>query len=60
VWFGDLVNKINATIYWFVHQKHVVNGLLVAPHNQQEEDVERHALRSSGLLHREASRAKFS
>jgi hypothetical protein len=47
-------------IYWFVHQKQVVDGLSVAPHNGQEVDVERHALRSSGLLHREASRAKFS
>jgi hypothetical protein len=35
-------------------------GLLVAPQNQQEEDGVGHALRSSGLLHREASRARVS
>jgi hypothetical protein len=43
------------TISWFGPQNQAVFALLVAPQNRQREVGMRHASRSSGLLHVEAS-----
>jgi hypothetical protein len=57
--FGDLDLKITVTVSWFGSQNQADGGLSVAPQNQWEEDGMGHASRSSGLLHREASRARI-
>jgi hypothetical protein len=57
--FGDLAHKITTTFSWFRPQNQVSYGLSVAPQNRQlDEDDAGHVLRSSGLLHLEASRAR--
>jgi hypothetical protein len=59
LWFDDLCLKIIATIFWFGPQNQAGYDLSVAPQNRREdEDSVRHASRSSGLLHVEASRAR--
>jgi hypothetical protein len=59
--FGDLGLKITVTVSWFGPQNQVGYGLSVAPQNRPEdEDGTRHASRSSGLLHVEASRDRVS
>jgi hypothetical protein len=58
--FGDLGHKINMTVSWFMPQNQVDDDLSVAPQNQREEDGAGHVSRSSGLLHREASRVRVS
>jgi hypothetical protein len=60
LWFGDLGLKITATVSWFVAQNQVGFGLSVAPHNRWREVGVRHASRSSGFLHVEASLARVS
>jgi hypothetical protein len=53
--FGDLANKITATVSWFAPQNQVGYGLSVAPQNRREdEDGVGHMLGSSGLVHLEA------
>jgi hypothetical protein len=47
-------------VSWFGPQNQACDGLSIAPQNQQEEDNVGHALRSSGLFHLEASRARVS
>jgi hypothetical protein len=59
--FGNLGIKITVMVSWFVPQNQVGYGLSVTPKNRQEdEDGVGHALRSSGLLHLKASRARVS
>jgi hypothetical protein len=58
--FGDLGLKITMTVSWFGPQNQVGYNLLVAPQNRQEGDDVGHALRSSDLLHVEASQARVS
>jgi hypothetical protein len=59
--FGDLGLKITVTVSWFGPQNQEGYGFSVAPQNQQEYGVDaRHMLRSSGLLHEEASQARVS
>jgi hypothetical protein len=58
LWFGDSDLKITTTVSWFGPQNQTVYSLLVAPQNRWEGDGVRHASRSSGLLHVEASRAR--
>jgi hypothetical protein len=58
--FGDLCLKITATVFWFRPQNQAVFGLSVATQNQRREVDTGHALRSSSLLHVEASRARVS
>jgi hypothetical protein len=58
--FGDLGLKITATVSCFGPQNHVDDDLSVVPQNRREGDGVGHALRSSGLLHMEASRARVS
>jgi hypothetical protein len=60
LWFGDLGLKITATVSWFESQKQAGFGLSVVPQNQRREVSARHASRSSGLLHVEASLARVS
>jgi hypothetical protein len=55
--FGDLCLKITATIYWFGSQNQAIFSLSVTPQNRRSENGVRHASRSGGLLHLEASRA---
>jgi hypothetical protein len=56
-----LANKITAMVSWFGPQNQVGYDLLVAPQNRWEgEDGAGHALRSSGLLRLEVSRAGVS
>jgi hypothetical protein len=57
--FGHLGIKITATVSWFEPQNQADDDLSVALQNRWEDGAE-HALRSSGLLHREASRARVS
>jgi hypothetical protein len=52
--------KITAVVSWFGPQNQVGFGLSVAPQNQRREVGTGHTLRSSGLLHVEASLAKVS
>jgi hypothetical protein len=53
--------KITATVSWFVPQNEMGYGLPVAPQNRwDDEDGVGHALRSSGLLHLEASQTRVS
>jgi hypothetical protein len=56
--FGDLGLKITMMISWFGPQNQLGFGLSVAPQNRWREDGMRHASRSSGSLHQEASRAR--
>jgi hypothetical protein len=58
--FGDLGLKITTTVSSFVPQNQACFGLSVVPQNRWEGDDVGHALRSSGLLHVEASRARIS
>jgi hypothetical protein len=58
LWFGNLGLKITVTISWFVPQNQAGDGLSVAPQNRREEDGTGHALRTSGLLRLEVSRAR--
>jgi hypothetical protein len=58
--FGDLGLKITMMVSWFGPQNQVGDGLSVAPQNRQREVGVGHALRSSGLLHVEASRTRVS
>jgi hypothetical protein len=59
--FGDLGLKTTATVSWFGPQNQAGYGLSLTPQNRREdEDDVGHALRSSGLLHLEASWAKVS
>jgi hypothetical protein len=60
LWFGDLGLKITATVSWFGPQNQVGFGLSVAPQNQWKVVGVRHASRSSGLLHVEASMSRVS
>jgi hypothetical protein len=61
LWFGDLGLKITAMVSWFGPQNQVGYSLSVVPQNRwEDEDGAAHALRSSGLLHVEASRARIS
>jgi hypothetical protein len=55
LWFGDLGLKITVTVSWFGPQNQAGFGLWVASQNQRREVDVGHALRSSGLLHVEAS-----
>jgi hypothetical protein len=48
------------TVSWFWHQNQVSFGLWVASQNQRRELGAGHTLRSSGLLHVEASLARVS
>jgi hypothetical protein len=48
------------TVSWFGPQNQVGFDLLVAPQNRQRVVSVGHALRSSGLLHAEASLARVS
>jgi hypothetical protein len=58
---SDLGLKINVTVSWFGPQNHVGYGLSVAVQNRpDDEDSTGHALRSSDLLHVEASRVRVS
>jgi hypothetical protein len=50
------VLKITSTIYWFRPQNQEGFSLSVVPQNRRREVGARHASRSSGLLHLEASR----
>jgi hypothetical protein len=59
LWFGDLGLKIIVMVSWFEPQNQVSFGLSVAPQNQRREVVVGHALRSSALLHVEASLARI-
>jgi hypothetical protein len=53
--------KITTTVFWIGPQNHVGYGLLVVPQNRwEDEDSVGCALRSSVLLHLEASRARVS
>jgi hypothetical protein len=52
---SDLDIKITATVSCFVPQNKAVFSLSVALQNRRREDGAGHALRSSGLLHLEAS-----
>jgi hypothetical protein len=47
-------------VYWFRSQNQVSFSLSVAPQNRRRKVGEGHALRSSGLLHVEASLARVS
>jgi hypothetical protein len=58
--FGDLGLKITAMVSWFVPQNQAGFGLSVAPQNRRREISAGHVLRSSGLLHMEASMARVS
>jgi hypothetical protein len=60
LWFGDLGLKITATISWIGPQNQVGFGLSVAPQNRRRGVSAGHALRSSSLLHVEASLARVS
>jgi hypothetical protein len=52
---------MTVTVSWFGPQNQVGYGLSVVPQNQwEDEDGVRHASRSSGSLHLEASRARVS
>jgi hypothetical protein len=53
--FGDLGLKITATVSWFGPQNQLDFGLLVVPQNRWREVDAGRALRSSDLLHVEAS-----
>jgi hypothetical protein len=53
--FGDLGLKITATVSWFGPQNQLGFGLLVVPQNRWREVDAGRALRSSDLLHVEAS-----
>jgi hypothetical protein len=53
--FGDLGLKITTTVSWFGPQNQLGFGLLVAPQNRWREVDAGRALRSSDLLHVEAS-----
>jgi hypothetical protein len=57
--FSDLGLKITMTVFWFGPQNQVGFDLLVAPQNQRREVGAGHTSRSSGLLHVEASLARF-
>jgi hypothetical protein len=48
------------TVSWFGPQNHVGFSLSVVPQNRRREVGAGHALRSSGLLHMEASLARVS
>jgi hypothetical protein len=56
--FCDLGLKITTTVSWFGPQNHAGFGLSIAPQNRWREVDVGHALRSSGLLHVEASLAR--
>jgi hypothetical protein len=59
--FGDLSLKITTMVSWFGPQNQAGYGLSVALQNRwEDEDSAGHTLRSSGLLHVEASRARVS
>jgi hypothetical protein len=58
--FGNLGLKITATVSLFGPQNHAGDGLSVVPQNRWVEDDAGHVLRSSGLLHLEASWARVS
>jgi hypothetical protein len=59
--FGNLGLKITTAVSWFWPQNHVGDDLSIAPQNRWgDEDDVGHALRSGGLLHAEASRARVS
>jgi hypothetical protein len=47
-------------VYWFVPQNQAGYGLSVVPQNRREGIGAGHTLRSSGLLHVEASQARVS
>jgi hypothetical protein len=54
-WFSDLGLKITTTVSWFRHQNQLSFGSSVASQNRRREISVGHTLRSSGLLHVEAS-----
>jgi hypothetical protein len=56
--FGDLVLKITTTVSWFWPQNQAGICLSVVLQNRWEGDGVGHALRSSDLLHVEASRTR--
>jgi hypothetical protein len=56
--FSDFGLKIIALISWFWPKKQADFGLSFASQNRQMEDGAGHALRSGGLIHLEASRAR--
>jgi hypothetical protein len=56
--FGDLGLKITVMVSWFGPQNQVRLGLSMASQNRQRENGVRHASRSGGLLHMEASHAR--
>jgi hypothetical protein len=56
--FGVLGLKITTIVSWFGSQNQAGYGLLVVPQNRREVDDVGHVLRSSGLLHVEASRPR--
>jgi hypothetical protein len=58
--FTGLASKLVATVFWFGPQNQVGFGLSVAPQNRWREVSVERALRSSGLLHMEASLATVS
>jgi hypothetical protein len=58
--FGDLGLKMIATVSWFGPHNQASFGFSIAPQNQRREVDARHVLRSSGLLHVEASLARVS
>jgi hypothetical protein len=58
--FDDLSLKITVTVSWFESQNQADYGLSVTPQNRREGDDVGHVLRSSGLLHVEASRVRVS
>jgi hypothetical protein len=55
--FGDLCLKITVMVFWFGSQNQADFGLSDAPQNRRREDDVGYALRSSSLLHLEASHA---
>jgi hypothetical protein len=55
--FSDMGLKIIMIVSWFKTQNQSGFDLSVAPQNRRREVDARHASRSSGLLHVEASRA---
>jgi hypothetical protein len=60
LWFGDLGLKITVTVSWFGPQNQAGFGLSVVSQNRRREVGTGHVLRSSGLLHVEASLTRVS
>jgi hypothetical protein len=58
--FDDLGIKITVTVSWFGPQNHAGFGLSVAQQNQRRKVDQEHVLRSSSLLHVEASWDRIS